>query len=575
MKVVTDCFWDGKVLTPGFRFHPTDEELVLYYLKKKICCKPHRLDVIGDLDVYKCDPEELPGMSKLKTGDRQWYFFSPRDRKYPNRARSNRGTKHGYWKATGKDRIITCSSRAVGLKKTLVFYRGRAPSGDRTDWVMHEYTMDEEELRRCKTVKEYYALYKVYKKSGPGPKNGEEYGAPFNEEEWEDDGDETQCTVEKENPLMNATANEAVHENNSGNVNGHLVSSLEDDLEEMMKRMTDEPIPLQTLVADENGYTLVQFTGEVEAVSNSIDYSCRDFPLPVMQHSQPSWQQQLNGSAANFDLSQSGIGGLLPFREPPEVLSNPVVVGTREIEEDFNEDFFEMDDLSGPVLTSQGTDDLVYNDPQGLLLDGFDLYQDALCDLGPVNSREVSRPPQMNSFVDNGSQNVISRSPLNILENPRASYLMEQEFNDLEGVAYQMWTDKQSCSFLSGAEANEGLFPSQSSGLLHQNQDNGLQNQSSGANENGSRKEDDGEDSWFSSAVWSFLDTIPTTPASASENALVNRAFERMSCFGKVRINGRHMNVAAGNALATTRRVTGTGLKRRANSYFISLTNMI
>ena len=47
--------------------------------------------------------------------------------------------------------------------------------------------------------------------------------------------------------------------------------------------------------------------------------------------------------------------------------------------------------------------------------------------------------------------------------------------------------------------------------------------------------EDDGTDSWFSAALWSFVESIPTTPASASENALVNKAFERMSSFGRLK----------------------------------------
>ncbi|KAK1259171.1 NAC domain-containing protein 78 [Acorus gramineus] len=178
---------------PGFRFHPTDEELVLYYLKRKICGRRLLLDVISNLDVYKFEPAELPERSSLRSGDKQWYFFSPRDRKYPNGSRSNRATRRGYWKTTGKDRPILNNSRTVGSKKTLVFYEGRAPKGQRTDWVMHEYTVDDRELSNYSHVQskssgqDHYALYKLYRKSGPGPKNGEQYGAPYLDELWPDD----------------------------------------------------------------------------------------------------------------------------------------------------------------------------------------------------------------------------------------------------------------------------------------------------------------------------------------------------------------------------------------------------
>lgn len=76
-------------------------------------------------------------------GEKEWYFFSPRDRKYPNGSRPNRVAGSGYWKATGTDKIITTEGRKVGIKKALVFYVGKAPKGTKTNWIMHEYRLFE------------------------------------------------------------------------------------------------------------------------------------------------------------------------------------------------------------------------------------------------------------------------------------------------------------------------------------------------------------------------------------------------------------------------------------------------
>lgn len=75
-------------------------------------------------------------------GEKEWYFFSLRDRKYPTGLRTNRATEAGYWKTTGKDKEIYRAGELVGMKKTLVFYKGRAPRGDKSNWVMHEYRLD-------------------------------------------------------------------------------------------------------------------------------------------------------------------------------------------------------------------------------------------------------------------------------------------------------------------------------------------------------------------------------------------------------------------------------------------------
>lgn len=174
-------------LAPGFRFHPTDEELVRYYLKRKICGKSFRFDAISDIEIYKFEPWDLPGQSRLKSRDLEWYFFSPLDKKYGNGSRTNRATDKGYWKTTGKDRPVHHKSQTAGMKKTLVYHSGRAPRGERTNWVMHEYRLVDDKLDKSGVLLEAFVLCRIFQKSGSGPKNGEQYGAPFVEEEWEDD----------------------------------------------------------------------------------------------------------------------------------------------------------------------------------------------------------------------------------------------------------------------------------------------------------------------------------------------------------------------------------------------------
>ncbi|KAL3503717.1 hypothetical protein ACH5RR_038166 [Cinchona calisaya] len=127
-------------LPPGFRFHPRDEELICDYLMKRVSCTDHQPPLMMEVDLNKCEPWDIP--ENACVGGKEYYFYSQRDRKYATGLRTNRATSSGYWKATGKDRAVLRKGLLVGMRKTLVFYQGRAPKGRKTDWVMHEFRLE-------------------------------------------------------------------------------------------------------------------------------------------------------------------------------------------------------------------------------------------------------------------------------------------------------------------------------------------------------------------------------------------------------------------------------------------------
>ncbi|CAA3002280.1 NAC domain-containing 21 22 [Olea europaea subsp. europaea] len=153
-------------LPPGFRFQPRDEELICDYLMTWVAgCGHLNHPMLIEVDLNKCEPWDIPELACV--GGKEWYFYSQRDRKYATGLRTNRATLSGYWKATGKDRPILQKGTLVGMRKTLVFYQGRAPKGRKTEWVMHEFRLEGPfGPPKLSSVKEDWVLCRLFYKKG-------------------------------------------------------------------------------------------------------------------------------------------------------------------------------------------------------------------------------------------------------------------------------------------------------------------------------------------------------------------------------------------------------------------------
>ncbi|CAN6240447.1 unnamed protein product [Urochloa humidicola] len=166
---------DGmKVTYPaGFRFKPTLRELVEFYLLPKLLDKPTvPNDAVIEADAYECDPEILTRKYEARGADENWYFLSPRSRRYPGGDRPTRRTadNRGRWKPStgqskpGKDAAAGHSKAKKGPKKnlgvgaveftenTLAYYVGEPRNEIKTKWLMHELTIPDPEPEKEKDL---------------------------------------------------------------------------------------------------------------------------------------------------------------------------------------------------------------------------------------------------------------------------------------------------------------------------------------------------------------------------------------------------------------------------------------
>ncbi|GER27174.1 NAC domain protein [Striga asiatica] len=168
--------------------------------------------------------------------DYEWFFFCHRGKKYPNGSQSRRATQAGYWKATGKERDVKWGLNLIGTKRTLVFHLGRAPTAQRTQWLMQEYTTNdkiEEGMVICRIRKNKdFHLHDTTKKknrAASGSENSDvpemnyliDSGSSFSVDKMETSSDKVVGEGDGEDTSdedKGANDNDAIHESNNKNI---------------------------------------------------------------------------------------------------------------------------------------------------------------------------------------------------------------------------------------------------------------------------------------------------------------------------------------------------------------------
>ncbi|WCJ41377.1 NAC domain containing protein 3 [Euphorbia peplus] len=136
----------------GFRFNPTDEELIEILHCKASSQEMSCLNFITHINIYDHEPHLLPWIKTRAVGKDERYYYYKRENE-----NSREVAGKGWWKATSHVKKVYVNDNFVGMKRPLTFHRYRDHHGNRsnavkTNWIMHEYTLlsNPTEWRLCK-----------------------------------------------------------------------------------------------------------------------------------------------------------------------------------------------------------------------------------------------------------------------------------------------------------------------------------------------------------------------------------------------------------------------------------------
>lgn len=151
-------------MCPSAPFSPTTEdiglcwpgELLVMCLERMICGDPIPANVNTEINPYL----DLPWL----LNDSIWYLHSW----------DLKASETGYWMEAEEECEIHTDSPTIGSRSTLQFFSGQAPDGEKTNWMMHAYRIQQKRLLEINKEGNSSSLCRVFTKRGQSPSNKEE-----------------------------------------------------------------------------------------------------------------------------------------------------------------------------------------------------------------------------------------------------------------------------------------------------------------------------------------------------------------------------------------------------------------
>ncbi|KAK2658093.1 hypothetical protein Ddye_011145 [Dipteronia dyeriana] len=140
----------------GYRFRPTDKELINFFLFQKLFAQTDPFNNLEKFSVKECDlygsldPWDIwniYGGDRLKD-DWPLYFFTQLKKVSANGSRISRRVGSGTWAGEDSGDTITLGNRVVGFKKRFRYEDKKSP--DNGAWIMHEFGIEPSLLRQYK-----------------------------------------------------------------------------------------------------------------------------------------------------------------------------------------------------------------------------------------------------------------------------------------------------------------------------------------------------------------------------------------------------------------------------------------